>query len=382
MRRCSTAARLIALSAEDRQRLSALIAPHTEGSFQVQLSGKSYRAVYRQIRDTEMKTLLLSDDVSLAAFRQSFLLISLSILLLFIVLLFPLILLFSRTLTRPLKNLSKSMQHYAAGHEDVRIHFLYNDEIGQLGRVFNDMVSERKRLTEEAYVLKLHEKESELRALQAQIHPHFFYNIINLVYWKAMRKGDEELAGIVHSIGRIFRMSLGQFQRMVPLEQEVELILEFLKLEKLRYGDRLAFTLSFPDALLDVRIPKLTIQPLIENAVAHGLGKNTGAIHIHASAALTEARDAVILTVRDDGCGIDPDTLALLPDRLPPRENGNSNRCALRNIHERILLLYGEAGSLSIQSVLGEGTTVAVRIPLDQLEKEAVQDDSDADSGR
>lgn len=337
----------------------------SEGAFPLQLHGRDYQVVYGQIRDTDMKTFLIRDDVGLVAFRQSFLLVSLFVFLLSIVLLFPLAIWFSRSLTRPLLRLSRSMQAYAAGKEEVRIDFRYDDEIGRLGVVFNHMVVERKSLIEQAYLLRLREKEAELQALQAQIHPHFFYNIINLIYWKALRKGDEEIADIIYTIGQVFRMSLSATTRTTSLRQERDLIIQCLKLEKLRYGDRLEYQLVFPDRLLDIEIPKLIIQPLIENAICHGLGNRTATVHVQAKARLAQDGSMLIIEVCDDGNGIAPDILALLPDKLPSKNHGSGNHCALHNISDRLKLLYAGRANFLIESALGKGTRIVLSLPMD-----------------
>ena len=237
----------------------------------ISIGKRSYYAISSDIPDVPLTlyalSLIQNDQLNTVILPLNFIISSV----LFFLLLFPIYYLLSRIITQPLMQLHRSIQQFSAGNFDANIHFKYNDEIGQLGRAFNNMVKENKRLIDQSYALKLRQKEAELNALQAQINPHFLYNLIGSIQWNAYRKGDEEIAEMAYSMGQVFRISLNRGNNMIFVEQEKDLILAYLKLQKKRYGDLLEYSIEIQEETLKIQMPKLIIQPLVENSIVHGM---------------------------------------------------------------------------------------------------------------
>ncbi|NIK77848.1 two-component system sensor histidine kinase YesM [Paenibacillus castaneae] len=270
----------------------------------------------------------------------------------------------TRIITNPMKKLMLSMKALQIGDFSQRVYLNGNDEIGRLGHLYNTMVERVKTLIDDVYASSLKQREAELKALQSQINPHFLYNTLNMINWSAMQKGDQEISEMVVSLSQVFRLSLNSGNDFVELEQELELVRHYLFLQKKRYPARLHFEIETDAALKHFRMPKLLIQPLVENAIIHAIEPSEGTCNIHVSAYKEEGW--IILEVTDNGPGI-PEEQLLLLQKNAAADKANRNMVqspssmALSNIKERLNLYYEQA-ELSIQSKEGIGTRVQVRI--------------------
>lgn len=285
----------------------------------------------------------------------------------FLVILIPVSWISSRMLTKPLKILSESMTRFSKGDYSAEVNFKYDDDIGRLGHVFNHMVEENKQLVEGNYVLKLREREAELSLLQTQIDPHFLYNMINSIYWCAMKNHDEETADIAYNMGQFFRLSLNRGGEFMPVSKSVDLVICYLELQKYRYGERLHWDVQVAPEILQEVMPKLLLQPIVENAVIHGMGPETEQLKIVLEGS-TDALGRLTFSIRDNGVGIPPEILAYLPERsdeAAPQEAAaaGGQRFALKNICERLRILYGTDYAFTIESQEHRGTTVFLSIP-------------------
>jgi two-component system sensor histidine kinase YesM len=289
---------------------------------------------------------------------------------LFLTLLIPLFLFITKSITKPLKKLTISMENFSHGDFASRVNFRHHDEVGRLGDVFNSMVEENQMLINSNYVLKLKEKEAELAALHSQINPHFFYNVVNSIQWLAMKNNDQEVAGLIYSFGRIFQSVLGTKQKMSTVRQEVELLNNYLKLQKQCYGNHFDYEISVEDEVDEIYIPRLSLQPLVENSIAHGVhgtDSRQEKIIIRINIYLSPDGKMINLEVFDNGPGIKPEILALLPDKLPapdPGEKSQGNRLAMKNISERLKHTYNDQHSITIESIPYVKTLVKIVLPV------------------
>lgn len=330
-------------------------------NLQLQISGSEYSIFSRQILDTPLwvfsfvskdfstileKGLRLTMVVAIVAY-----LISFALMLTYVY----------RRLTKPLGMLTNCMNCFAAGNFDTKISFRTDDDIGRLGKAFNQMVEDNRNLIEKTYVAQLKAKEAEFQLMQTQINPHFIYNLINSLQWTALRHGEKEIADTANSMGQMLRICLNRGNAIITIAEECELIRHYLKLQKNRYRERLEYKISLDDASEKALIPKLIIQPLVENSVVHGLESVTGTTHITVN--VTTADQRVHISVCDDGAGIDPQVLRQLPRNYQPSDPQKSGY-ALRNIYERLSLLYGENFSFTIQSEPMKGTQIDLELPL------------------
>ncbi|MFE4714130.1 MULTISPECIES: sensor histidine kinase [unclassified Paenibacillus] len=271
-------------------------------------------------------------------------------------------------ITKPLKKLSRSMRRLQTGDFSQRVFFEGNDEIGLLGHGYNLMVQRIKSLINDVYASTLKQREAELKTLQAQIRPHFLYNTLNTICWEAEKKGDKEIADMVYSLSQVFRLSLNDGRDTFTLEQEMELVTNYLFLQKNRFRDRFQFEIFLDDSLKDFIVPKLLLQPLAENAVIHGIEPLSGSGLIAIRAYRNERM--IVLEVQDNGVGITPEGLKELRQRLELRkplvepENGSRTGFALANVQERLELFF-TGTQLEIESIEGMGTRIIIQIAVE-----------------
>ena len=259
---------------------------------------------------------------------------------------------------QPLKELSRAMAYVKQDRFDLQVDIRRKDEFGQLGQSFNRMMKKIDHLISEVYRKELSRKEAEFKALKAQINPHFLYNTLETINWSSKIAGQHHISSMVESLGFLLRSSINLKEPLLPLKQELDIVLHYINIQKIRFEERLDFRLEVPDGLQPITIPKLSIQPLVENAVNYAMERMTETCMIR-----VEARDAgelIELTVTDNGPGMDEAILERLRSGdVKPKGSG----VGLRNIDERIKLLFGEPYGLDIESRRWEGTVVRLRLP-------------------
>ena len=282
----------------------------------------------------------------------------------------PVFLFLARVVTKPLKRLTEAMGKFQKGDFTQQIPVESNDELGVVADCFNDMVEDIKKLIDTNYVMALHEKESELNALQAQINPHFLYNTLDALYWRAMDSENEEIAEDILSLSNLFRMLLGQGKGMIPVENEENLIETYLHIQKMRFSKRFDYTIHIEDEIKNVLIPKLILQPFVENAVVHGF-ENTDAkctLAVLGHSIQKEKNAYIEFTISDTGRGMTKEQLADIWNIEESRRYASQRigHYAINNVKERLELKYHEKYELTITSEEGKGTSVVVIIPIEE----------------
>lgn len=218
-----------------------------------------------------------------------------------LVLSIPLLMFFSSFLTAPIKTLLLSMRRFQNGQFEEKVDIKYWDEIGQLSRGYNNMVSNIKTLVDDAYLLKLKEQEAELKALQSQINPHFLYNMLDTIFWEAEAAGQDKISEMVINLSRLFRLSLNQGKSFTSVAKEKELIELYLTLQKMRFQESLEYVIDIPEELYSYVILKLSLQPFIENALIHGIERKRGGGRVSISGQRTG--DQLRFVIEDNGAG-------------------------------------------------------------------------------
>ena len=249
------------------------------------------------------------------------------------------------------------------------------DEVGLVTRIFNGMVLNLQKLICENYETNLNlkdmalkKREAELYALQSQIHPHFLFNTLESLRMGLVENSDDENATLVENLSDLLRKSLSWSGEIISIYDEIEFSRIYLDIQKFRFIDKLNYIIDMPDALKDYRIPKLTVQPIVENAVLHGAEPKWGSCNIHIS--VSEENNSVLIKVADNGIGIDDSKLkAIKHDLFYGSEMKKGSSIGLRNVNDRIHLNYGEEYGINIISNVGEGTTVTIRIPFQKEQK-------------
>ncbi|MCS7462804.1 sensor histidine kinase [Paenibacillus doosanensis] len=275
--------------------------------------------------------------------------------------------LLSHQITLPLNKLMRHMSRVELGDFSHRMEYAGRNEIGKLSRMYNHMLGSISRLIHEVYESKLAEKNAQLSALHAQINPHFLYNTLNIMKSISRLRGIEEVAEISESLAGLFQYSMKNLHQPVTLREEIEHIDNYFKIQQHRFGSRILLHCDIPPELLEASVLKLTVQPLVENAVNHGLRrvKAGGRITIRAA----QAEGVLTLTVQDNGEGIADKEKARLEEALRKANPLNhydevSHGIGLLNIRQRIQLYYGKDYGLNIYSQPGEGTSVSLVVPL------------------
>ncbi|MCR2802490.1 sensor histidine kinase [Paenibacillus soyae] len=292
---------------------------------------------------------------------------------LFLILLVLLIALFfvatvSLLTTNRLLRLSRHLNRLALGDLHVVSRIDGNDEIGQLSRQFNYMVDSIRTLvvqvvekTEQNNALELAQREIKLKMMASQINPHFLFNALESIRMNALMKGEREIATVVRMLAKLMRKNLEVGRDHIPLKEEIEMVRSYLDIQKFRYEERLHYELTIDPDAHDVQVPPLIIQPLIENAVVHGVEGKENGVKVDLIIRM-EGKEAVV-TVRDDGLGMTPERLKEVESTLSSPEDSGTNRIGLRNVHERLVMTFGERHGLRIASEYGHGTTFVFTLP-------------------
>jgi len=320
---------------------------------------------YSKIANTDWKIVYLVPMDNMVGELNSIKVITILIVLICLIVSFPLTLIISSYLTKPIKLLLKSMKRFQEGNFNERVKFKYNDEIGMLGKGYDDMVENIKELIDKAYILQLKEREAELDALQAQINPHFLYNTLDTIFWKAERSGNKEIGEMVYSLSKLFRLSLNRGKGSTLVCREKELIEHYLLLQKMRYKEHLEYTIAIDSDILNMVIPKLILQPFIENSIRHGIETKEFGGTIKVSGKLLG--DKLCFLVEDDGIGMSQEKIELITgskdEKITSESYGNGSY-AVKNVNDRLKLNYGDNYTLKFTSELGKGTTVELVIPI------------------
>ena len=278
--------------------------------------------------------------------RQLLDIVALTGLLLFLAL-FLIAVVSSRKLATPLKRLAGSMEDI----ESLRELTVLAGEVSEtqaLTKSYNRMIAKIKQLMAELEHKQRALRQTELEALTQQINPHFLYNTLDTIVWLAEFKDTQKIIALTKSLAQFFRLSLAEGRALVPLQDEVAHARQYLYIQKERYGERLTYDFEIPDEVGDCMVPKIILQPIVENSIYHGIKPMEGVGRITVSA--RQQGENLLVTVADNGAGFDPD--------LTPQGVG------LKNVDKRIKLYFGEDAGVTVTSAPGKGTTVLLRMKM------------------
>ena len=281
---------------------------------------------------------------------------------LFLVLVFVLLTFTIQGLTKRIQVVLKMMRKEGVGWLEEYRHAPEGD-FRLLERSVDQLIRKVNNLMEETYQAKVLEREAQLKALQAQINPHFLYNTLDMINWSAIAHHAEDTSQMIEALAQYFRLSLNKGKDNVSVADELSLAQVYLEIQQNRFPSTFAFHIEAEPGLDKYLIPKLTLQPLVENALLHGIRKAKDKRGIIRIAARLE-QDTLLLSVSDDGIGMEEDTarkLLLLP-RPDMRADGSGSSYGLYNVNERIRIFAGEQYGLSIETIPGQGTTIYVRV--------------------
>lgn len=269
-------------------------------------------------------------------------------------------------LTRPLQKLNKSMMEVEKGDFSQSVEFTGKDEIGQLGQRYDQMVKQINTLIHDVYHSKLQQRNAELKSLQAQIRPHFLYNTLNTICWTARRKGQKDIADMTYALSKVFRLTLNDGKDFFSIKEELDLVRNYLFLQEMRFKPSFSYEIEVDEQIENLLIPKLLIQPFIENAVIHGIEPSKESGFIKISAFLKS--NTITIEIMDNGVGIEQTQLNTLKTTMETNHSTGVNRqngagYAIHNVKERLRHVYGEHAKILIHSVKERGTRVEIHLP-------------------
>ncbi|MDF2960396.1 MAG: hypothetical protein K0S39_2131 [Paenibacillus sp.] len=268
----------------------------------------------------------------------------------------------AKWVTHPLRKLMALMSLVKQGDLNVRFSSDYKDEISELGNRFDDMIMEIQRLLKQMVEEGQAKRKAEMRALQAQINPHFLYNTLDELYWKSLEFEDSSAPEIILSLSRFFRLSLNKGREETTIASELEHVEHYLKLVNHQYKRQFSFDIQIDESAQQITVPKIILQPLVENSVLHAFKANEYKdFHIHVSSKRLD--QTIILLVKDNGCGIEPERIDDLNQPVQPASQSvPGGGYAIANIKERLWYFFGERARLTVHSQLGAGTDMEIQI--------------------
>ncbi len=259
-------------------------------------------------------------------------------------------LLLSRQFVKPIRKLIQVMNQVKVGNLNLHISNQYQNEFGNLYNHFNHMISRIQHLMEQVNEEHRKKREAELQVLQAQINPHFIYNTLDIINWHSIDHGAHEISRMLSLLGKMLRIGLSKGASFIPIQLEIQHLVCYIELQKIRYQHNISFSINIPESIESYFIPKLVIQPFVENSIMHGIGNvKEGDIKIIGE----ESGNDIIFTIMDNGKGME-------------RHDLNSPAVMLggiRNVHDRIKMYYGQEYGVGMESEVGAGTVMTIRIP-------------------
>lgn len=282
------------------------------------------------------------------------------------------------SISRPITELVEVTQQVSQGNLQVRSHVNTGVEAKQLSESLNTMIDKINALLEQVKKEQIRIRKAEFELLQAQINPHFLYNTLDTIIWLAESDEQKQVVHMVESLSDFFRTSLNQGKDIISIKEEIQHVRSYLEIQQMRYQDILEYEINVPEEFYQNTIPKITVQPLVENALYHGIKNKRGKGKITVRG--YREGSCFILQVQDNGIGMQPERLEQVRNALVHKQFVESKVYGLYNVNERIRLNCGEEYGLRISSTYQEGTTVKILLPdadsgLSSLEEE-IQPDS------
>ncbi|MCT4597017.1 MAG: histidine kinase [Vallitalea sp.] len=268
-------------------------------------------------------------------------------------------------ITKPIKLLKKrikkiSMKDFSHDYETENLH----GEIGEIGLVINEMARDMEKLLEQSIEITNEKKNFEIAMLQSQVNPHFLYNTLNSIHWMATLQKNTGICRLVDALTNLLKNMAHSFSGKVTLEEELSLLDDYLTIQSIRYMESFEFVNNIDESLYNKKIVKMTLQPLVENAIFHGIEPKGKFGTITLDSEIKE--DCLLITVTDDGVGMTQDDIINLINSKKETNKTSINGIGYYNVNLRLKLIYGDNYGLSIRSELSKYTTITIKIPLEE----------------
>jgi two-component system, sensor histidine kinase YesM len=284
-----------------------------------------------------------------------------------IIILFAITVKFSNYIINPIKRLQALMKQAEIGNLDIRYSGKINNEINDLGLGFNKMISKINELIDQVKKEQQAKKYAEIAMLQSNIKPHFLYNTLETIRWMSKKYQANDISETVNALATFFRVSLSKGKESIPLSEEIKHVESYLQIQKLRYSDILDYSIEVADHLNKYIVPKLIIQPFVENSLYHGIKETgeRGCIKVQAF----EENENIVIVIEDDGQGISEDKLNTLRTEIDNLSDFSYISYGIKNVHQRIRLINGVKYGVTLESKKGVGTKVIIILPKSRNEE-------------
>ncbi|MCS7461344.1 sensor histidine kinase [Paenibacillus doosanensis] len=347
-------------SRPDASYIDRILGGGKQGNFAEQVDGRRQIITYQQIGNMGWKIISVIPAenylIQSLILKNWMLLIFLSVFVLAILLAYCM----SNGISRPIRQLSEMMKHVERDRLDVSFHYHSRNEIGVLSRNFNRMIERISYLINQVYQEELLKQRSQLKYLMFQINPHFLFNTLETINWLARIQGAPDVGRLSKALGDLMREAI-KGKELVTLDREITNVNKYVYIQNYRYADKFHMVIEMHPDTLRVVVPRFILQPLVENAIVHGLELKMGQGTIAIRSCFRG--DQLVLSVTDEGQGIEPSKLADIQTALSGKAENPQTGIGLLNVHQRIQLHYGKAYGLSIQSIPGSGTFVQLTLP-------------------
>ena len=265
------------------------------------------------------------------------------------------------SITRPIRKLSEVTDQVAKGNLTVRSDVKTGMEVSVLSNSLNTMIDKINELLEQITKEQVRLRKAEFELLQSQINPHFLYNTLDAIIWLAEAGEQKKVVSMVGNLSEFFRTSLNQGKDIISIREELQHVRSYLEIQQVRYQDILKYEIQVPKEINKYMIPKITIQPLVENALYHGIKNKRGPGRITVGAKREE--EYFVIFIEDNGIGINKERLEQVRNKILYKTSAENDIYGLYNVNERIRLNFGEKYGISIESIYGEKTTVSIILP-------------------
>lgn len=274
---------------------------------------------------------------------------------------------YSKKSNQPIRNLKEAMESVQQGNLDTRVEIRSNDEIGYLAQGLNNMTEKLQGHIKRVYIAEIRQREAEIEALKTQIQPHYLYNTLDVIRMTAITNDDRETAEMIDGLSGQLKYLMGSARDMVTLKDEIESVRNYFKIIHIRYENRFSLEIDMEDTLLELKVPQLILQPVVENAVKYGLRPKDGEGVVAIHGMLQD--DRLEISVMDNGVGMTPQRLLYVQELLGSEETVNHPRSkrasiGLKNVYDRIKLIFGEEYRIEISSFQEIGTIVKYKLPV------------------
>lgn len=330
----------------------------------VKIKGEKYQLSYQQSEYTGWKIVSVFSWQEIMSSVNMLLVLFGTLLVVTLLLVLFVAVKISETITKPIIKLRNLMKQTESGNLTVRFHGDYQDEIGDLGRNFNQMLEKIQELLEQVYEEQENMRQAELKVVQEQFKPHFLYNTLDTIGWMAREHSAYDIVHLVDALTNVFRISLSKGKDYITIEEEMRYISNYLYIQKIRYGSKVLYEVSVDPLCEKEEIPKLILQPLVENAIYHGVKMKRGDGHLNVRASMAGERQ-IVLEVQDDGKGMRIEKVKELEAMFNEPGSAEENRSfGLFYVRERLRIRYGDGFCVRVESREDQGTRIAIFIPV------------------